>query len=120
MRQYVTESKPQFLNGVYSFSGAGYEKISPVSDKLVYSVPADKRTQLIYLRAGNSSGELIYLVLMRDGVPMRYFPLGARGAEHVSLAVVEDLEPDTRVEVFFGAPAGTGGTLVIDIGMLEI
>ena len=120
MRQDVIESKPQFLNGVFSFVGAGYEKVAPLSDKLVYTVPADKRAQLIYLRAGNSSSELIYLALMRDGVPMRYFPLSAKGAEHVSLAVVEDLEPDTRIEVFFAAQPATTGSLIIDIGLLEI
>ena len=27
----MIESKPQFLNGVYSFVGAGYEKVAPVS-----------------------------------------------------------------------------------------
>ncbi len=116
----MIDSKPQFLNGVYSFVGTGYEQIAPLSDKLVYAVPADKRAQLIYLRAGNSSGELIYLVLMRDGLPMRYFPLGARGAEHVSLAVVEDIYPETRIEVFFAAPAQTQGSVVLDIGLLEI
>jgi hypothetical protein len=120
MRQYVIESKAQFLNGVYSFVGAGYDKVAPLSDKLIYVVPSDKRAQLIYLRAGNSSGELVYLTLMRDGVPMRYFPLGARGAEHVSLAVVEDIEPETRIEVFFAAPADTHGSFIIDIGLLEI
>jgi hypothetical protein len=116
----VIESKPQFLNGVYPFAGAGYEKIAPLSEKLVYLAPVDKRAQLIYLRAGNSSGELVYLVLMRDGIPMRYFPIGARAAEHVSLAVVEDLEPDTRIEVFFAAQPESPGSFVIDIGLLEI
>ncbi len=116
----MIESKPQFLNGVYSFASAGYEKVAPLDEKLVYVVPSDRRAQLIYLRAGNSSKEMIYLVLMRDGVPMRYFPIAAQGAEHVSLAVVEDLEPETRVEVFFAGPSGTQGSLVIDIGLLEI
>jgi hypothetical protein len=116
----VIESKPQFLNGVYSFVGAGYDKIAPLSEKLVYFVPVDKRAQLIYLRAGNSSGELAFLTLMRDGVPMRYFPSAARGAEHVSLAVVEALEPETRIEVFFAAPPDAHGSFVIDIGLLEI
>jgi hypothetical protein len=116
----MIEAHPKFLNGVYSFLGAGYDKLAPLSDKLVYAVPADKRTQLIYLRAGNSCGELIYLVLMRDGVPMRYFPVGAKSVEHVPLAVVEDIFPETRLEVFFAAPSGVQGTLVIDIGLLEI
>ena len=116
----MIESKPQFLQGVYAFVGEGYEKLAPLSDRLVYSVPGDKRSQLIYLRAGNSSGELIYVVLMRDGVPMRYFPLGAKAAEHIPLAVVEDLYPETRLDVFFAAPAGATGSIVIDIGLLEI
>ena len=116
----MIESKPQFLNGVYSFVGAGYDRVAPLSDKLIYVVPPDKRAQLIYLRAGNSSDQLTYLTLMRDGVPMRYFPIAARGAEHVSLAVVEDIEPESRIEVFFAAPPDTRGSFVLDIGLLEI
>jgi hypothetical protein len=116
----MIEAKPQFLNGAYSFTGSGYDKLALLSDKLVYNVPADKRTQLIYLRAGNSCDELIYLVLMRAGAPMRYFPIAAKGAEHVQLAVVEDIFPDTKLEVFFAAPSGAHGFIVIDIGLLEI
>ena len=116
----MIESQPQFLQGTYPFVGIGYEKLGPLSEKLVYKVPSDKRTQLIYMRAGNSCSEMVYLVLMRDGQPMRYFPIAAKGAEHVPLAVVEDIFPDTRLEVFFAAPSGVQGTLVIDIGMLEI
>ncbi len=116
----MIDAKPKFLNGVYAFVGIGYEKIAPLSDKLVYRVPPDKRAQLIYLRAGNSSSELLYLVLMRDGVPMRYFPIAARGSEHVSLAVVEDIDPETRLEVFFAAQPDTHGSIVIDIGLLEV
>jgi hypothetical protein len=116
----MIESQPQFLQGIYPFVGVGYEKLGPLSEKLVYKVPSDKRTQLIYMRAGNSCSEMVYLVLMRDGQPMRYFPIAAKGAEHVPLAVVEDIFPDTRLEVFFAAPSGAQGTLVVDIGMLEI
>ena len=36
------------------------------------------------------------------------------------LAVVEDLQPDTRIEVFFGAAAAVTGTLVLDLGIIEI
>jgi hypothetical protein len=114
------EATPRFLNGVYAFQGSGYDKATPVSDKLAYTVPSDKRTQLIYLRAGNSSADLIYLTLMRDGKPMRYFPIGARSSEHVPLAVVEDLFPETRLEVMLAAPSGANGHLVLDIGLLEV
>ncbi len=47
------------------------------------------RAQLIYLRAGNSCSEPIYLVLLRDGKTMRFFPIGAKASEHVPLVVVE-------------------------------
>jgi hypothetical protein len=113
----MRESIPKFL---FSFVGAGYEKPTLLNGKLTYLVPPDKRTQLIYFRAGNSSDEMIYVVIMRDGVPMRYFAVGARAGTHVPLAVVEDLSPETKLEVFLGAPAGATGYVVIDIGLVEI
>jgi hypothetical protein len=75
---------------------------------------------LIYFRAGNSCDAMIYSIMMRDGVPMRYFAVGARAGTHVPLAVVEDLFPETKLEVFLGAPAGATGYVVIDIGLVEI
>jgi hypothetical protein len=38
----MRESIPKFLNGVFSFVGAGYEKPTLLSGKLTYSVPPDK------------------------------------------------------------------------------
>jgi assimilatory nitrate reductase catalytic subunit len=57
---------------------------------------------------------------MRDGAPMRYFPLGAKSAMHVPLAVVEDLMPESGLEVHIAAPEGVSGTLVLDLGLMEI
>jgi len=51
---------------------------------------------------------------------MRSFPIGARGAIHVPLVVVEDLMPDSRIDVFVAAPTGVSGQVVLDIGLLEI
>jgi hypothetical protein len=116
----MIDAKPKFLNGIFAFAGAGYDRPGLLSDKLVYTVPADKRTQLIYLRAGNSCGEMVYLALMRDGTPMRYFPVGAKAVQHIQLAVVEDIFPETKLELFFAAPEGAQGVLVIDVGLLEI
>ena len=113
------EAIPKFLNGVFSFEGKGLDQPAPI-DGLVYTVPSTKRTQLVYLRAGNSSDELIALTLTRDGQPMRYFPIGAKSGEHVPLAVVEDLFPETKVEVHLAAPQGASGHLVLDIGLVEI
>jgi hypothetical protein len=111
--------KPKFLQGVYQFEGRGLDAPGPLPSSIAYQVPFDKRSQMVYFRAGNSSGELIYFVLMRDGKPMRYFPIGAKEAIHVPLAVVEDLHPESALEVLLAAPAGTSGTVVIDIGLTE-
>ena len=113
------ESTPKFLNGIFVFTGAGLDKPSLLDPGLVYKVPGDRRAQLVYLRAGNSLDELICLTLMRDGKPMRLFPVGAKAAEHIGLTVVEDLEPETTIEVYVSAPDGASGRAVVDIGLLE-
>ena len=113
------ETTPRFLNGVFAFTGAGLAAPAPV-DGLAYTGPGDKRTQLIYFRGGNSADGLVAVSLMRDGKPMRTFPIGAKAGVHVPLAVVEDLTPDSKVEVFVAAPEGVSGQIVLDIGMLEI
>ncbi len=116
----MIDSTPRFLNGAYSFSGNGYEASSLLDPALVYTVPFDKRAQLIYMRLGNSSSEMIYVSLMLDGKPVRLFPVAAKGASHVPLAVVEDLQPDSRVELFLAAPSGCTGTAVVDLGLIEV
>ena len=118
--RYSVETTPRFLQGVFAFNGHGLDKLGPVADGLTYVVPADKRAQLIYLRAGNSSAELMTLVMAADGKPVRYFPVGGKSATHVPLAVVEDLEPDTKLELMLSAPVGASGMVVIDVGLLEI
>ena len=116
----MIDSTPRFLSGAFTFHGEGYDKPAPLDPSLVYIVPPDKRAQLIYLRGGNSTSELAYVALMQDGKPIRTFPIGAKAGIHVPLAVVEDLQPDTRIEVYFGAAPGVSGTLVLDIGLIEI
>ena len=116
----MMESVPKFLNGVFAFKGGGLGTPALLDPSLVYSVPSDRRSQLVSLRAGNSADALVSLTLMRDGKPMRLFPVGAKAAEHVPLTVVEDLQPDTKLEVHFDAPEGVSGHLVIDLGMVEI
>lgn len=115
----MIESRPKFIQGVTAFTGQGYAQPVPLGE-LGYQVPADRRAQLIYLRAGNSCDEMISLALLRDGVPMRHFPVGAKAAIHIPLAVVEDLDPDSRIEVTVAAPGHSSGTVVLDIGILEI
>ena len=116
----MIDSTPRFLNGTFAFSGHGFGAAFLLDPSLVYVVPSDKRAQLIYLRAGNSTTELICLAMMQDGRAVRLFPVGAKAATHVPLAVVEDLRPDTRIEVFLAAEAGSAGTVIVDIGLIEI
>jgi len=116
----MIDSTPRFLSGAYPFLGTGYSTPALLDPSLVYVVPADKRAQLIFLRGGNSSDELAYLTLMQDGKPARTFPIGAKASIHVPLAVVEDLQPDTKIEVYFGAAPGVSGTLILDLGIIEI
>ncbi len=114
------ETTPRFLNGVYAFNGSGLANPAPLDAALAYTVPSDKRSQLIYFRAGNSADALVAVTLMKDGKPFRIFPIGAKDAVHVPLAVVEDLMPDSKLEVFAAAASGVAGEIVLDIGLIEI
>jgi hypothetical protein len=111
---------PRFLQGLYDFEGSGLQKPAPLVPSVEYSVPFDKRAQLIYFRAGNSTGELIYFVLTRQGKPMRFFPVGAKAAIHVPLALVEDLNPEEHVVLLIAAPVGIKGSVLVDVGLIEI
>lgn len=111
--------KPRFIQGVFPFRGTGFGVPTPFEPEIAYKVPSDKRSQLIYFRAGNPSPELIYLVVHRNGLPMRYFPVGAKNTTHISLAVVEDLHPETLLQVLIAAPEGLSGEVLLDIGFME-
>ncbi|MCG5431081.1 molybdopterin oxidoreductase [Mycobacterium sp. MYCO198283] len=113
-------STPRFLQGVFAFRGNGLDKPEIIADSLAYVVPPGVVAQPLYLRGGNSSGELIVVTLLRDGVPMRLFPIGARGSVNVPLRVVEDVDPDSRLELTVAAPAGTTGDVVVDFGLVEV
>ncbi len=110
----------KFIQGVFGYRGAGLTCAVPLSPAAKYDVPFDKRTQLIYLRAGSSIDELVYLVLMRNEQPMRYFPIGAKVAVHVPLAIVEDIQPESQLELLIGAPEGASGSVLIDMGLVEV
>jgi hypothetical protein len=112
--------RPAFIQGLFSYQGAGLAKPIPFQPRVTYVVPADKRSQMIYFRAGNASPEMVYLALLRRGVVMRYFPIGAKGAVHVPLAVVEDLSPETELEILVAAPEGLKSSVLVDVGFMEI
>jgi assimilatory nitrate reductase catalytic subunit len=113
-------SNPRFLQGIFAFEGHGLVKPVPIDESLRYVVPAGVTAQVLYLRAGNDSATLVTVVLMRGGVPMRYFPVGAQGSVHVPLRVVEDLDGGTVIELYLAAPDGVSGFVVIDFGLVEV
>ena len=113
-------STPRFLQGVFAFEGKGLDQPVPVDGALSYVVPDGVVAQAVYFRGGNSADELICLVLIRDGKPMRYFPIGAKAEVHVPLRVVEDLDSGTAVELYLAAPVGVTGTVIVDLGLVEV
>ena len=114
------KSTPRFLQGVYPITGEGLDKPGPVDPALRYTVPGGTNAQALYFRGGNSTDHLVYVLLVRDGVPMRWFPIGAKGDVHVPLRVVEDMPGGTVVELQAAAPIGVTGELVVDLGLVEV
>ena len=113
------EARPVFFQGVFPFLGSGLFTPHRLSPDLVYTVPAGCNAVLMYFRAGNASDQLIYLSVVGDGKPRRYFAIGPQGASHVELAIKDDIPAGTRLELHFAAGAGVHGTAVVDVGFLE-
>ncbi|WP_432535695.1 molybdopterin oxidoreductase [Kineococcus arenarius] len=113
-------STPRFLQGAYRFTGTGLEKPAAVEGLESYTVPDGSRAQPVYFRGGNSTPEMVSVVLLRDGVPMRWFPIGASGSTHVPLRIVEDVEAPSTLELHVAAPDGLTGTIVVDLGLVEV
>ncbi len=113
-------ARPLFLQGVFPFVGAGWYTSGLLNPNLIYTVPGGKQARLLYLRAGNLSEAMIYLSIMRDTQPMRYFPIRAGGDAHITLAITEDLPTGSRMEVHFAAPDGLSGSIVLDVGFVEL
>ena len=113
-------SQNRFLQGIFHFRGEGVDKPIALDPALSYVVPDGALAQALYFRGGNTSEELVTVVLMKDGVPARYFPMGAKSDCHVPLRVVEDLESGSVAELYLAAPDGLQGAVIIDLGLVEI
>jgi len=113
-------SRNKFLQGIFTFHGVGLEKLAPIDPALTYVVPDGSVAQALYFRGGNSSDQLVIVVLMKDGVPMRYFPIGSKSDVHVPLRVVEDVDSGSAIELYLAAEAGLVGTVVVDVGLVEV
>lgn len=110
----------KFVQGVFRFRGAGLERFVPLEPSVAYHVPSDRRAQLIYLRAGNSSAELVCLRLACGEETHRLFPIGAKSSVHVQLAISYELEPETELALEISAPENLEGRIIVDIGLMEL
>ena len=113
-------ARPIFLQGAFPFAGRGFFEPTILHNDLRYTVPEGCTSEIVYFRAGNLSDDLVYVNLWADGQALRYFPIGPKNDCHVSLAIVEPHLAGTQIEVRLAAPRGLTGSLVIDIGLLEI
>lgn len=114
------EPTPRFVQAIRAFNGMGLDDYQPFDPPLTYTVPDGRSAQCVYFRGGNSGDELVCVVLTRDGVPMRLFPIGARNSIHIPLRITEALLTESVLELHASAPAGASGTLVLDLGLLEL
>jgi assimilatory nitrate reductase catalytic subunit len=114
------QPEPRFLQAIRPFEGRGLDEYVALDPPSRYRVPAGREAQCVYFRGGNSATELICVVLTRDGDPMRLFPIGARASLHIPLRITESLLTDTELELHVAAPAGLRGTVVVDLGLLEL
>jgi assimilatory nitrate reductase catalytic subunit len=111
---------PRFLQGVFPFVGRGLFDPLLLDETLRFVVPPGRATTVVYLRAGNHSDDLIYLMLVADGAPRRYFPVGPKADANVALAIYEGHPAGTELSLHYAAPRGIPGTVVIDLGLVDM
>ena len=114
------EPTPRFVQAVRTFTGAGLDDFRSFDPPLRYTVPEDAAAQCVYFRGGNSADELVCVVLTRDDEPFRLFPIGAKESVHIPLRITEDLLTETTLELHVSAPQGVTGSVVLDLGILEL
>ena len=115
----IGHALPRFLQGVYPFAGRGFFEVGPLNDALCYVVPNGRAAEVIYVRAGNLSDDLIYLALCVNSQPVRYFPVGPKADFHVPLSITESYPAGSKIDIGFAAPRGLTGSVVVDVGILE-
>lgn len=114
------DTNQRFLRGAFPFRGRGRADPAPLGCELRHIVAGGVVAQLVYFRGRNDSGELIYIVLMRDGEAMRHFPITAHGEVYIPLRVVEDVPGGSVIELHIAAPEGLTGTVDLDLGLFEV
>ncbi|MGV3613711.1 MAG: molybdopterin oxidoreductase [Fimbriimonas sp.] len=114
------QAQPVYMQGAYPFAGRGFFEPQLLHTDLQHTVPEGATAEVVYFRAGNLSDDLIYVTLWANDRAIRYFPIGPKHDCHVTLAIVESHPAGTQFELRLAAPKGLSGSIVIDIGLLEI
>lgn len=104
------------LQTITAIEGEGLD--SPKSLNLTYTVPQGCSAGVQYVRVGSTVTGITNITLLKNGKVMRYVPVAARSTVHVPLAIVDELRPGTGIEIV--AAAEGSGTLILDIGILEV
>lgn len=116
MGVFVSEGSPVLLQAIVPFEGRSLT--APQAIDVGYTVPPGKTAGMFYFRGGSTASGMVSISVLRDGQPMRYFPIAPNSTMHVSLAIIEDLPAGTEIEIY---AAGEGsGMLIIDIGYFEV
>ena len=110
----------RFLQGVYPFAGRGVFDLGPLHDDLCYTVPPGAAAEVVYVRAGNLSDDILYLALSVNGSPHPLLPGRAEGGLSRPPRHRRDLPAGSRIEVCLAAPRGLTGTIVVDVGIVEM
>lgn len=114
------KAHPRFIQGIFPFIGAGITERLSLAQEAEYLVPKDCQAEVLYLRAGNHSQEIVYLTLCADSRAIRYFPLGKGGAMHIPLAIIEAHPAGTCLSLQISAVRGESGVVILDLGLLEV
>lgn len=105
------------LGGVYAFEGRGLHEPFAVDAGLRYTVPGGSMARAVRFHVVNRSDDMVCVVLVRDGSPMRYFPVAAQQEAEIPARAVEDLSGGSTLEVQVAAPKGRAGSLTVDLGL---
>ena len=112
-------STPRFLQGVFEFEGNGLDKPALLDDSLRYVVPAGAVTQPVYFRGGNSTDEIVTVVLFRNGAHA-LLPDRRAGSDPRRAAGGGGTAGRHRARVVRRRPDGCSGTAVVDLGLVEL
>jgi hypothetical protein len=106
----------RFLQGVFPFIGKGIFESVPDSS-LDVTVCKGMQAQVLDVRSGNHSEDLIDLTLTSNGTPIRHFPVGPQGALHIPMLIQEPRPAGTKLSYFLAAARGVSGTVIVDVGI---